>query len=190
MTETKKIYEQLYNVQSEITDPIKDQKGYNYQYAGFDSYLEIIRPLLKKNELFFMQNVKRGELVSSDKGFVFEIVIDTIIGNFRAKFIGDKIWKRQKLLKDHLNNLKALTQMFPDVAIVLTNQVASHGKFTVPVGGDLLSSFLDDRIYLSFHNERRYASRDFTTRFPEKPCYYDITGQGVRDLEFGYRSYR
>ncbi|MHA1437162.1 MAG: hypothetical protein ACTSPD_06260 [Promethearchaeota archaeon] len=100
------------------------------------------------------------------------------------------MWKRQKLLKTHLNDLKTILQMFPDVAIVLTNQVANHEKFIVPVGGDLLSSFLDDRFYLNFSNERRYASRDLTTRFLEKKCYFKITEVGIRDLNFDYKFFR
>ena len=77
-----KIHEQLFNVQSEISDPIKDQAGYNYNYAGFDSYLEILRPLLKKHDLFFAQNVKRGEIVKVEDGlFMFEIIIDTTVFN-------------------------------------------------------------------------------------------------------------
>ena len=77
-----KIHEQLFNVQSEISDPVKDQEGYNYKYASLDSYLEIIRPLLKKNDLFFSQNIRRGDIVNAEGGgFMFEVIIDTTLFN-------------------------------------------------------------------------------------------------------------
>jgi hypothetical protein len=54
-TEIKELLAALCNVQGEMPTMPKDKKGYSYMYTDFDTIVTTIKPLLKKNNIGFMQ---------------------------------------------------------------------------------------------------------------------------------------
>ncbi|MHA1476309.1 MAG: DNA repair and recombination protein RadA, partial [Promethearchaeota archaeon] len=54
------------------------------------------------------------------------IIVDSLISHFRAEFIGrGTLATRQQLLNLHLHDLLRLAEMYPELAVVITNQVQS-----------------------------------------------------------------
>lgn len=52
------IYSAIVSAQAELTNPIKDTKGYGYKYAGLDQIVAILRNVLPKHGLWFEQNLQ------------------------------------------------------------------------------------------------------------------------------------
>jgi hypothetical protein len=62
-TEIKDLLCALCCVQGEMSTMPKDKKGYSYMYTDFDTIVTTIKPLLKKNNIGFMQSLTMvGEL--------------------------------------------------------------------------------------------------------------------------------
>ena len=56
-TEIKELLAALCNVQGEMPTMPKDKQGYSYRYTDFDTIVTTIKPLLKKNNIGFMQSL-------------------------------------------------------------------------------------------------------------------------------------
>ena len=52
------IYPAIVSAQAELTNPVKDTKGYGYKYAGLDQIVAILRNVLPKHGLWFEQNLQ------------------------------------------------------------------------------------------------------------------------------------
>ena len=52
------IYSAIVSAQAELTNPVKDTKGYGYKYAGLDQIVAILRSVLPKHGLWFEQNLQ------------------------------------------------------------------------------------------------------------------------------------
>lgn len=52
------IYSAIVSAQAELTNPVKDTKGYGYKYAGLDQIVAILRNVLPKHGLWFEQNLQ------------------------------------------------------------------------------------------------------------------------------------
>lgn len=72
----------LSGFQSEVVDADKDKKGYGYNYADLSQILSIIRPLLGKHGLSFMQHASNLD----DK-----IVVETIVMHSSGQWISSEL---------------------------------------------------------------------------------------------------
>jgi hypothetical protein len=66
----KNIYKALADFQQEVPVILKDTSGYNYKYADLPAIIEVINPLLKKNNLGFYQAINGTKI----KTVIFEVV--------------------------------------------------------------------------------------------------------------------
>jgi len=72
----------LSGFQSEVVDADKDKKGYGYNYADLSQILSIIRPLLSKHGLSFMQHASNLD----DK-----ILVETIVMHSSGQWISSEL---------------------------------------------------------------------------------------------------
>jgi hypothetical protein len=62
--EVLSLQQRLFYIQSELKNPKKSSKGYNYNYANLESVMEIVKPLLITYNILLIQSpVFDGELV-------------------------------------------------------------------------------------------------------------------------------
>ena len=115
------------------------------------------------------------------------VIIDSIINHFRSEFGEASIIRRQQKLNKHVHDLLRLTELFNDLAIVITNQVASdpnglYGKFIVPTGGNILGHMSNIRIWLRISKRNlRIAKIIDAPSLPEKEALFSITEDGIID---------
>ncbi|GAI84415.1 unnamed protein product, partial [marine sediment metagenome] len=69
------------------------------------------------------------------------VIVDSLIGHFRSEYVGrGTLANRQQTINTHLHDLLRLTDIFPELCVIVTNQVQSkpdvfYGNPTVAAGG-------------------------------------------------------
>ena len=118
------------------------------------------------------------------------IVVDSLISHFRAEFIGrGTLANRQQLLNLHLHDLLRLSEMYPELAVVVTNQVQSKpdtffGDPTRATGGNVIAHGATVRIYLrKGKGEQRVAKMIDAPNLPEGECIFALTEGGIVDVD-------
>ncbi|TXT62569.1 MAG: DNA repair and recombination protein RadA [Promethearchaeota archaeon] len=116
------------------------------------------------------------------------IVIDSLIGHFRSEYIGrGTLATRQQILNQHLHDLLRLCDIYPDLAIVVTNQVQAkpdvfYGNPLQAAGGNIIAHGSTIRIYLrKGKGEQRVAKIVDAPHLPEGEAVFSITGNGISD---------
>lgn len=116
------------------------------------------------------------------------IVIDSLIGHFRSEYIGrGTLATRQQILNQHLHDLLRLCDIYPDLAIVVTNQVQAkpdvfYGNPLQAAGGNIVAHGSTIRIYLrKGKGEQRVAKIVDAPHLPEGEAVFSITGNGITD---------
>ncbi len=116
------------------------------------------------------------------------IVIDSLIGHFRSEYIGrGTLANRQQILNQHLHDLLRLCDIYPDLAIVVTNQVQAkpdvfYGNPLQAAGGNIIAHGSTIRIYLrKGKGEQRVAKIVDAPHLPEGEAVFSITGNGITD---------
>ena len=110
------------------------------------------------------------------------IVIDSLIGHFRSEYIGrGTLANRQQTINSHLHDLLRLCDIYPDLAIVLTNQVQSkpdvfYGNPLQAAGGNVVAHGSTIRVYLrKGKGEQRIAKIVDAPHLPEGEAIFSIT---------------
>ncbi|MHA1647209.1 MAG: DNA repair and recombination protein RadA [Promethearchaeota archaeon] len=118
------------------------------------------------------------------------IVVDSLISHFRAEFIGrGTLANRQQLLNLHIHDLLRLSEMYADVAVVVTNQVQSKpdvffGDPTKATGGNVIAHGATVRIYLrKGKGEQRVAKMIDAPNLPEGEAIFVLAEAGILDFE-------
>ncbi|MHA1520214.1 MAG: DNA repair and recombination protein RadA [Promethearchaeota archaeon] len=118
------------------------------------------------------------------------IIMDSLISHFRSEYIGrGTLARRQQLLNLHLHDLLRLAEMYPDVAVVFTNQVQSKpdvffGDPTKSTGGNIVAHGATVRIYLrKGKGDQRVAKMIDAPNLPEGEAVFRLAEEGILDVE-------
>lgn len=118
------------------------------------------------------------------------IIVDSLISHFRAEFIGrGTLANRQQLLNLHIHDLLRLSEMYPELAVVVTNQVQSKpdtffGDPTKATGGNVIAHGATVRIYLrKGKGEQRVAKMIDAPNLPEGEAIFALTEGGIVDVD-------
>lgn len=116
------------------------------------------------------------------------IIVDSLIGHFRSEYVGrGTLASRQQTINSHLHDLLRLTDIFPDLSIIVTNQVQSkpdvfYGNPTVAAGGNIVAHGSTIRVYLrKGKGEQRVAKMIDAPHLPEGEAVFSITENGISD---------
>ena len=116
------------------------------------------------------------------------IIVDSLIGHFRSEYVGrGTLANRQQTINTHLHDLLRLTDIFPDLCVVVTNQVQSkpdvfYGNPTVAAGGNIVAHGSTIRVYLrKGKGEQRVAKMIDAPHLPEGEAVFSITENGITD---------
>jgi DNA repair protein RadA len=113
------------------------------------------------------------------------IIVDSLISNYRAEFIGrGKLPKRQQRFLRYMLMLQRIAQIY-QAAIVITNQINSSTSSTArPAGGHILEYPCSYRIYLKQYDRDKRLARivDSPFQFADgSEASFVISRQGVSD---------
>jgi DNA repair protein RadA len=116
------------------------------------------------------------------------IIVDSLIGHFRSEYVGrGTLANRQQTINTHLHDLLRLTDIFPELCVIVTNQVQSkpdvfYGNPTVAAGGNIVAHGSTIRIYLrKGKGEQRVAKMIDAPHLPEGEAVFSITENGIID---------
>lgn len=116
------------------------------------------------------------------------IVVDSLIGHFRSEYIGrGTLANRQQTINSHLHDLLRLCDIYPDLAIVVTNQVQSkpdvfYGNPIQAAGGNVVAHGSTIRVFLrKGKGEQRIAKIVDAPHLPEGEAIFSITENGISD---------
>jgi DNA repair protein RadA len=116
------------------------------------------------------------------------IVVDSLIGHFRSEYIGrGTLANRQQTINSHLHDLLRLCDIYPDLAILVTNQVQArpdvfYGNPLQAAGGNVVAHGSTIRIYLrKGKGEQRIAKIVDAPHLPEGEAIFSITENGISD---------
>ncbi len=116
------------------------------------------------------------------------VVVDSLIGHFRSEYIGrGTLANRQQILNSHIHDLLRLTEIYDELAVVVTNQVSSkpdvfYGNPTTHTGGHIVAHGSTIRIFLrKGKGEQRVAKIVDAPHIPEADTVFTITEDGIRD---------
>lgn len=116
------------------------------------------------------------------------IVVDSLIGHFRSEYIGrGTLASRQQLINAHLHDLLRLCDIYPDLAIVVTNQVQAkpdvfYGNPLRATGGNVVAHGSTIRVFLrKGKGEQRIAKMVDAPHLPESEAVFSITESGITD---------
>ncbi len=116
------------------------------------------------------------------------IVIDSLIGHFRSEYIGrGTLASRQQTINTHLHDLLRLCDIYPDLSVVVTNQVSAkpdvfYGNPLTATGGNIVAHGSTIRVYLrKGKGEQRIAKVVDAPHLPEAEAVFSITENGISD---------
>ena len=116
------------------------------------------------------------------------IIVDSLIGHFRSEYVGrGTLATRQQTINTHLHDLLRLTDIFPELCVMVTNQVQSkpdvfYGNPTVAAGGNIVAHGSTIRVYLrKGKGEQRVAKMIDAPHLPEGEAVFSITENGITD---------
>jgi DNA repair protein RadA len=116
------------------------------------------------------------------------IVVDSLIGHFRSEYIGrGTLASRQQTINSHLHDLLRLCVIYPDLAIVVTNQVQAkpdvfYGNPLQAAGGNVVAHGSTIRVFLRKGKaEQRIAKVVDAPHLPEGEAIFSITENGITD---------
>ena len=116
------------------------------------------------------------------------IIVDSLIGHFRSEYIGrGTLANRQQLINKHLHDLLRLCDIYPDLAVMFTNQVSSkpdmfYGNPTVATGGNIVAHGSTIRVYLrKGKGEQRVAKIVDAPNLPEGEAVFAIRECGITE---------
>ena len=131
--------------------------------------------------------VKEAASIIKEKNIKL-IIVDSIIGHFRSEYIGrGTLATRQQTINQHLHDLLRLCDIYPELAVVVSNQVQAkpdvfYGNPIKAAGGNIIAHGSTMRIYLrKGKGEQRVAKMIDAPHLPEGEAVFSITGNGISD---------
>ncbi|HEC38617.1 MAG TPA: DNA repair and recombination protein RadA [bacterium] len=116
------------------------------------------------------------------------IIVDSLIGHFRSEYIGrGTLATRQQTINAHLHDLLRLCDIYPDLAVVVTNQVQSkpdvfYGNPLRAAGGNIVAHGSTIRVYLrKGKGEQRIAKIIDAPHLPEVEAVFSVLESGIAD---------
>ncbi len=116
------------------------------------------------------------------------IIVDSLIGHFRSEYVGrGTLATRQQILNGHLHDLLRLCDIYPELAVVVSNQVQSkpdvfYGNPLQAAGGNIVAHGATIRVYLrKGKGEQRIAKIVDAPHLPEGEAIFSITENGISD---------
>jgi DNA repair protein RadA len=116
------------------------------------------------------------------------IIVDSLIGHFRSEYIGrGTLANRQQCINQHLHDLLRLCDIYPELAVCVTNQVSSkpdvfYGNPTTHTGGHIVAHGTTVRIFLrKGKGEQRIAKIVDAPHLPEAEAVFSITEDGITE---------
>lgn len=116
------------------------------------------------------------------------IIVDSLIGHFRSEYIGrGTLANRQQILNSHIHDLLRLTEIYDELAVIVTNQVSAkpdtfYGNPITATGGNIVAHGATIRIYLRKGKEQqRVAKIVDAPNLPEEEATFSITEDGITD---------
>lgn len=132
--------------------------------------------------------IKDAQKIIAEKNIKL-IIVDSLISHFRAEYVGrGTLANRQQLLNLHLHDLLRLSEMYPDLAVVVTNQVQSKpdtffGDPTRAAGGNIIAHGATVRVYLrKGKGEQRVAKMIDAPNLPEGEAVFVLAEEGILDV--------
>ncbi|MHA1820780.1 MAG: DNA repair and recombination protein RadA [Promethearchaeota archaeon] len=117
------------------------------------------------------------------------IIVDSLIAHFRSEYIGrGTLAGRQQLLNQHIHDLLRMADIYPDLAVVVTNQVQSKpdvffGDPNRAAGGNIVAHAATTRCYLrKGKGEQRVMKLIDSPNLPEGECVFVISEEGIVDV--------
>ncbi|MFX1316868.1 MAG: DNA repair and recombination protein RadA, partial [Promethearchaeota archaeon] len=114
------------------------------------------------------------------------IIVDSLIGHFRSEYIGrGTLASRQQTINSHLHDLLRLCDIYPDLGVVVTNQVQAkpdvfYGNPLQATGGNVVAHGSTIRVYLrKGKGEQRVAKIVDAPHLPEGEAVFSITENGI-----------
>ena len=116
------------------------------------------------------------------------IIVDSLIGHFRSEYIGrGTLATRQQTINQHIHDLLRLCDIYPELAIIFTNQVQSkpdtfYGNPLRATGGNIVAHGSTIRVYLrKGKGEQRVAKIVDAPHLAEGEAVFCITEDGIKD---------
>ena len=131
--------------------------------------------------------IKEASSIIKEKNIKL-IIVDSLIGHFRSEYIGrGTLATRQQTINAHLHDLLRLCDIYPDLAIVVTNQVQSkpdvfYGNPLRAAGGNIVAHGSTIRVYLrKGKGEQRIAKIVDAPHLPESEAVFSVLESGIAD---------
>ncbi len=131
--------------------------------------------------------IKKASSIIEEKSIKL-IIVDSLIGHFRSEYIGrGTLASRQQILNTHIHDLLRLSEVYEELAVVVTNQVSSkpdvfYGNPTTHTGGHIVAHGSTIRIFLrKGKGEQRVAKVVDAPNIPESDTIFTITEDGIQD---------
>ncbi len=148
--------------------------------------IKVARAYNSDHQMLLAEKVE--DLIKKDKLSVKLLVVDSLMGHFRAEFIGrGTLAERQQKLNKHLHVLLKLADT-NNLAVYVTNQVSSDpaqffGDPTKPVGGNIVAHASTFRIYLRKGKKgSRVAKLIDSPNLPDGETAFFVETEGLRDF--------
>jgi DNA repair protein RadA len=143
--------------------------------------------ILKKRIIPLLNTQKESRNENQNK--IVLIVVDSVIHNYRAEFVGQSaLPERQQKLYRFMNQLSCIAQEY-GVAVIVTNQVNNSCKNNAmnnprPTGGNIMNHTSTYRISLKrLAGSSRTIARIVKSSFhKESEAYFVLTEKGVEDI--------
>ncbi|MBN2156442.1 MAG: DNA repair and recombination protein RadA [Candidatus Lokiarchaeota archaeon] len=161
---------------------MSEAKGLDYKKVLKDVF--VIRAHTSEHQVLLVKN--SIDTISKEK--INLIIVDSLISHFRSEYISrGTLATRQQLLNQHIHDLIRLGNIYPELAIVVTNQVqakpdAFFGDPNRPTGGHIMAHASTLRLYLRKGKaEQRIMIVKDAPHLPEGEAVFTITEDGIGD---------
>jgi DNA repair protein RadA len=131
--------------------------------------------------------IKEASKIIEEKNIKL-VIVDSLIGHFRSEYVGrGTLASRQQILNTHIHDLLRISEMYGDMAVLVTNQVSAkpdvfYGNPLRATGGNIVAHGATIRIFLrKGKGEQRVAKIVDAPNLPEEEAVFSITEDGIRD---------
>jgi len=131
--------------------------------------------------------IKEASKIIEEKNIKL-VIVDSLIGHFRSEYVGrGTLANRQQILNTHIHDLLRISEMYDDMAVLVTNQVSAkpdvfYGNPLRATGGNIVAHGATIRIFLrKGKGEQRVAKIVDAPNLPEEDAIFSITEDGIRD---------
>jgi DNA repair protein RadA len=131
--------------------------------------------------------IKEASKIIEEKNIKL-VIVDSLIGHFRSEYVGrGTLANRQQILNTHIHDLLRISEMYDDMAVLVTNQVSAkpdvfYGNPLRATGGNIVAHGATIRIFLrKGKGEQRVAKIVDAPNLPEEDAIFSITEDGIKD---------